>query len=329
MVALAKHVLEVQFRAFLNAVDKEVQARLPVSFEDLESRVDVEERLIRRSMQELAQKHPEVKRDTRIFATVEESTHRLREVMAQARELAAGYDKGHNQLVYLAGLGLMVEILAHELNRATYHTLTTLADADHERLPRDVAGVFATLEAQLKTLQKRLRILDPLATPGRQQKERFELVGWVREILAAHEAQFHRHQMTAAVEVRPSGRALNVTMVKGMIVQIIENLLSNSIYWLKQERKVRPEMTPRITIVIDVKQRTVSVTDNGPGVPVDDRENVFQPFVTTKPPGEGKGLGLYVSREIAHYHGAELALSDEQTGRRGRLNTFTLTLGEN
>jgi C4-dicarboxylate-specific signal transduction histidine kinase len=279
-------------------------------------------------MKELAQKHPEVKRDTRIFSIVEESTRRLREVMAQARELAAGYDKGHNQLVYLAGLGLMVEILAHELSRATYHTLTTLADADREHLPHSVASVFATLEAQLKTLQKRLRILDPLATPGRQRKEQFELVGWIREILKAHEAQFARHQITATVEVRPPDRELVVKMVKGMTVQILENLLSNSVYWLKQQRKVSPKMMPRIAILIDVKNRTVSVTDNGPGVPTDDRENIFQPFVTTKPPGEGKGLGLYVSREIAHYHGADLKLSDKETERGGRLNTFELSLGD-
>jgi signal transduction histidine kinase len=330
LIELLRHVLETQFRAFLNAVDKEVRARIPVSFDDLEERVGVEEQLIRRSMQELMQKHPEIKQDTRLIAMVEESTQRLREVMTQAKELAAGYDKGHNEMVYLAGLGLMVEILAHELNRSTHHTLVTLAAAERSKLPKDVAGTFATLESQLKTLQKRLRILDPLSTPGRQRKEEFELVSWVEEILRSHEAQFKRHRIVLELETRPvKGAELRVKMVKGMMVQILENLLSNSVYWLKQERKLRPAMSLRISVAVDTKARTVSVTDNGPGVSPEDKEYIFQPFVTTKPPGEGKGLGLYISREIANYHGATLHLSDEETARPGRLNTFVLSLGEN
>ena len=53
---------------------------------------------------------------------------------------------------------------------------------------------------------------------------------------------------------------------------------------------------------------------------------VFQAFVTTKPPGEGKGLGLYISREITHYNEAELILSDQPTVHPERLNTFILQM---
>lgn len=330
LIAFLRHVLEGQFRAFLNAVDNEIRSRIPVSFDDLENRVGTEERVIRRSVQELVQKHPEVKRDTRILGMVEQSTQRLREVMSQAKELAAGYEKGHNQLVYLAGLGLMVEILSHELNRATYHTLATLSSTDRDRLPRDIAGTFATLESQLKTLQKRLRILDPLSTPGRQRKEKFELIGWVEEILRAHEAQFARHDITWRLETKPAGKpgVLHVNMVKGMVVQILENLLNNSIYWLKQERKLRPAMKPSIIVAVDTKAKTVSVTDSGPGVPPEDKDHIFEPFVTTKPPGEGKGLGLYISREIAQYNGATLTVSNDASVHSHRLNTFVLKLGE-
>jgi signal transduction histidine kinase len=115
-------------------------------------------------------------------------------------------------------------------------------------------------------------------------------------------------------------------MVKGMIVQIIENLLSNSVYWLKQKRKLE-RFTPRIDVVIDSDLKVISVTDNGPGVDDGRREEIFQPFVTTKPPSEGKGLGLYISREIARYNGADVEMDDEQRGPEGRLNTFKIVLG--
>jgi signal transduction histidine kinase len=115
-------------------------------------------------------------------------------------------------------------------------------------------------------------------------------------------------------------------MVKGMIVQILENLLSNSVYWLKQQRKLDRSFFPKIMVTIDKRSKTISLTDNGPGVPPSRKEEIFQPFVTTKPPGEGKGLGLYISREIAKYNKAALVLSDERTIHKNRLNTFILFL---
>jgi signal transduction histidine kinase len=115
-------------------------------------------------------------------------------------------------------------------------------------------------------------------------------------------------------------------MVKGMVVQILENLLSNSVYWLDQQRKLDRNFLPEITITIDTQAKEIIIVDNGPGIPISRKGEMFQPFVTTKPPGEGKGLGLYISREIARYHGAELFLSDERTVHDDCLNTFVLSL---
>ena len=249
--------------------------------------------------------------------------------MNEAQGLADSFESGHTKLLNLAGLGLMVEIIAHELNRATRHTLKTLADTDELTLDEDVESVFETLESQLKTLQKRLRILDPMSTAGRQVKEKFDLVAWVKEILSSHEAQFWRHNIKCSVEVKPASRATKgfpVKMVKGMIVQIMENLLSNSVYWLKQQKMIEKGFSPEIVVTIGTQEKEIQFTDNGPGVPTFRKEEIFQPFVTTKPPGEGKGLGLFISREIAKYHGASIYMSEEQAVHNNRLNTFILSL---
>ena len=88
----------------------------------------------------------------------------------------------------------MVEVLAHELKRAAEHTLDTLTAAGQQSgVPKDIARTFMVLGAQITTLQKRLRTLDPLSTRGRQTKEEFDLVEWVGEMLKTHEAQFRRH----------------------------------------------------------------------------------------------------------------------------------------
>jgi signal transduction histidine kinase len=223
----------------------------------------------------------------------------------------------------------MVEILAHELNRATTHILTTLSDRNTKLRSLDQKILLNTLESQLKTLQKRLRILDPLSTSGRQVKENFDLVAWVQEILVTHNAQFKRHKIRFELQVEPdqSHRKLMIHAVKGMIVQILENLISNSVYWLKQEKLVKKDFDPEIRIKINTKTKDLFFTDNGPGIDCSMREDVFQAFVTTKPPGEGKGLGLFISREIATYNGVSLNLLNQPTIHPNTLNTFVLALG--
>ena len=52
---------------------------------------------------------------------------------------------------------------------------------------------------------------------------------------------------------------------------------------------------PHLVVTVDDEARYMMVQDNGPGVPASRKERIFQPFVTTKPSGMGKGLGLFHS----------------------------------
>ena len=66
----------------------------------------------------------------------------------------------------------------------------------------------------------------------------------------------------------------------------------------------------------------IQVVDDGPGIPADVKAKIFDWFFTTKPPGEGTGLGLAVSREILQAHGGNLRLEDTPGGGA----TFVLDL---
>lgn len=331
LVSLLKHVLEAQFRVFLNTVDNESRAQLPVTFEDLEERIVSKQQVIQQSLNLLKHKYPKIKNETKTIRDLESAIKDIGRFITEAQELAEEFEQGRTMLLNLASMGMMVEILAHELNRTTQHTLSTLADAGKDDLEQDMLALIATLESQLKTLQKRLSVLDPMSTSGRQVKENFDLVEVIEEDLSSHNAQFQRHNINLRIDVTPDpkNRKFSVRMVKGMVVQIIENLVSNSVYWLKQEQKIDSSFLPEIQIKVDKKSKEIHFTDNGPGIPFDRRDEVFQPFVTTKPPGEGKGLGLYISKEIANYHGASLRLSDSSSIQGGHLNTFILELEGN
>ena len=326
LVSILRHILDDELRQFLNVVDGEEKVRLRLSFDEVGTRLEKEKESLRKSIAELRKRHTETREEQLIFKTIDETVDHLENMMEEAQALADEFERGRSQVVHLAGLGLMVEFLAHELNRATQHALATLADGRGNGKGFSVSAI-QTLELQLKTLQKRLSSLDPATTAGRNRRQSFDIVALAQQVVDGHVTEFQRHRITAhSVRVLPSPGIVDVKMVKGMIIQVLENLLSNSIYWLKQQQRVDRRFVAEIIVEVDSQKRALRVTDNGPGVSEEDAKHIFTPFFTRKPPGEGKGLGLYISREIAHYHEARLDLSEERRFHPNSRNTFVLTL---
>ena len=95
------------------------------------------------------------------------------------------------------------------------------------------------------------------------------------------------------------------------LIRVITNLVKNSIQSIEQKQ---PE-APRIDVLVESKGTTVSisVTDNGIGVPVENRDFIFEPQFTTKTSGMGLGLGMV--KNIVETYGGSIALesSEEKT----------------
>jgi signal transduction histidine kinase len=249
----------------------------------------------------------------------------LEERLRTARDALTTAEREQRDLVNLAGIGLLVEIVSHELGRVARRTLEVIGQIERRSLPGQISATFDTVESQMLVIRKRLDMLDPLSPSGRNRREVFDLRELVGEVLDSHRNQFERHGIDWHLDAGPQPSAsFNIRAVKGMIVQVLENLIDNSVFWLKQKARADPSFQPKVTVEIDAADQQLRFTDNGPGIPVARAEEVFKPFVSSKPPGEGKGLGLYISKEIAKYHASELYLLDAPRG--GRLNTFVLDI---
>ena len=113
-----------------------------------------------------------------------------------------------------------------------------------------------------------------------------------------------------------------------MVIQILENLVVNAAYWLKRQAEYDEGFKPQLAVTVNEDKRRMVVRDNGPGVPVSRKERIFQPFVTTKPSGMGKGLGLFIARDMAEYHDWSLQ-TESKPGRvrSNRENGFVLQMG--
>jgi two-component system, NtrC family, sensor kinase len=113
------------------------------------------------------------------------------------------------------------------------------------------------------------------------------------------------------------------------IGRVILNLFTNAFYSVNKKKKLSGQSyQPFIMVKTEKTPKGISITvrDNGLGVPQSVIEKIFQPFFTTKPVGEGTGLGLSMSYDIiTKGHGGELKVNT----REGEFAEFIILLPEN
>ena len=99
--------------------------------------------------------------------------------------------------------------------------------------------------------------------------------------------------------------------------QVVINLVMNAVYALEGEGTITLGTGADENGMVELK-----VSDDGPGIDPDEQDNIFAPFYTTKPEGEGTGLGLYICQNIIREHGGQITL--ESTPGEGA--TFKISL---
>jgi two-component system NtrC family sensor kinase len=99
------------------------------------------------------------------------------------------------------------------------------------------------------------------------------------------------------------------------ILRVLLNLCNNAFYAVALKKKTAGTSFEPLVLVTTRKtgdKIIISVKDNGNGIPQKNIEKIFQPFFTTKPTGEGTGLGLSLSYEIIKIHNGELKVETEE-----------------
>ena len=315
-------VVHTEMRELINEADKREQIERRAADQDTmalsnaKKRVDAALECLRKQVGDAADKEMKdlSKRVVDLVAQSQNLIKRIDDVLDEA-------DKERSKFVYLAGIGLMTEFIFHELERAVNYTMQLISRGEVQQATID------SLLDQLKTLHKRIVAFDELTTSKRQTKSIFDLAALVDSILENHSKEFERHGIEVSFVQPP--RSFSIKAVRGMVIQIIENLIVNAVYWLKQQKHFEPGFKPALRFSVDVEEKFLTTEDNGPGVIDDRRERIFEPFVTTKPTGQGRGLGLYIARDMAEYHGWKLHMDDEIGRiREGRSNMFVLDMGQ-
>ena len=139
--------------------------------------------------------------------------------------------------------------------------------------------------------------------------------------LAYHGLRAKDKSFNATMKTDFDDRIGNIHIIPQDIGMVILNLLTNAFYAVTEKKKqLGAGFEPTVTIttkkLVPLSGRPqgveVRVTDNGNGIPQKVLDKIFQPFFTTKPTGEGTGLGLSLSYDIVKAHGGELKVETKE-----------------
>lgn len=327
MVNLLRELVSRWWHDYLNEASSTKKKQEALAF-DVGEENTVVESLETRTKQSLREIRKDFHGDAQLLREVKDAFAEIKEAHQRAVEHISTIEEQKERLTQLAGVGLLVEVIAHELARATELTQATLKDLSRRNIEGDAASALRTLGTQVKVIQKRLKALEPLSISARFRRSHMNISEIVRYVLEGHAAQFERHQIELTTPTEHD--EIPAFIVEGHVVQILENLISNSVYWLELERREHPNFSPEITVTVLKNPPRIRYADNGPGIPASRRDSVFEPFFSTKQGTKSRrfGLGLYIARQNAEMLGGTLELIELGAIRPSRYNIFELTLRE-
>ena len=238
----------------------------------------------------------------------------------------------------MASLGELTAGIAHEIknplnfvNNFSEVSKELLEELLEELKNGDVAEVEALAQDIIQNLEKIVHhgqradsIVKGMLQHSRSgdgQKEPTDLNALADEYLrlAYHGLRAKDKSFNASIETHFDPAVGTMEVIPQDMGRVILNLLTNAFYAVNEKaRAVKASDNGGYEPTVSVRTKRqnglleLSVSDNGDGIPQKVLDKIFQPFFTTKPTGEGTGLGLSLSYDIVKAHGGELSAETEE-----------------
>jgi len=228
------------------------------------------------------------------------------------------------QFSELAGLGITAEAFTHELyniiDRIGAQTDQVIKRVKSEAGSNTSFFVYAEhVKSFIQAIRRQLNHLAPSLRFNRETRQEILLSAFVEELKEYYETRSEGN--IKLVIVVKNDFTININ--KGKLTQITDNIILNSEYWLTEIKKSDPGFKP--TISLEINSPFFKIYDNGYGVSPVVESALFQPFVTTKPKGIGRGLGLFIVEQLLDSVGGNISLL-HQKNQHERRYIFQLDL---
>lgn len=210
----------------------------------------------------------------------------------------------------ISTIGRLSTSLVHDLRNplaAIYGGAELLVDTklSAEQVKRLASNIYKSS----RRIQELLQDLLQVARESAEVREPCRLAELVRAAMEDCRPTTEAKQVTVSMEI---GEDLELTVSRSRVERVFQNLIGNATEAMTSGGSVR------ITARRENGSIVAQVEDSGPGVPVEIRQKLFQPFVTAGK-RSGLGLGLALSRQTILDHGGDLWLDEAATGARFRL----------
>lgn len=194
-------------------------------------------------------------------------------------------------------IGGMVQPIRTDMNELK-GAMTTSKQT--EELFEEITTLLDGIESATRKATGVVRNLG-MITPGRmfQQKSQVDLTELLADLMALMRDKFPQIEF----QMNPS-QTIQMEGWREELGKMLENVILNGVEAIDKTQGV---------IAIDLTKEedevTLTIRDNGPGMEPDVQRHIFEPFFSTKNPGKGTGLGLFISRAIAVKHGGSITVS--------------------
>ncbi|HWK57209.1 MAG TPA: ATP-binding protein [Parapedobacter sp.] len=208
----------------------------------------------------------------------------------------------------LASLGLTAEAVSHEF-ASIADRLSERASFYSNRLQNkklaesDIYVLIEYINTTVNGLKVQLRHLDPALKYNREKKSNFKLSSFFKEEKEYYRNRFEKQGVEFVIDCVDD---FSIKINRGKFTQVIDNLIANSEYWLQVRQQKESSFSPKIFVKIETPW--VYLYDNGYGIAPAVERQIFEPFVTTKSKGEGRGLGLFIVSQLLDSSGCSIVL---------------------
>jgi two-component system, NtrC family, sensor kinase len=216
----------------------------------------------------------------------------------------------------MASLGLLTAGIAHEIqnplnfvvnfSEGTLDVVNELVDAKDES---EKAALAKELNESLKKIhhhgKRAERIVKSMLQHSREgsgEKETVDINQLLHESinLAYHGVRANHKEFQCSLVEKLDANLPSVKVIPQDLSRVFLNIANNAFYALREKALSQPAFKSELKInsSLEDRQILISIKDNGTGIPKEKVDKIFQPFFTTKPSGQGTGLGLSMSYDI-------------------------------